>query len=792
LPIEAHDLNSFQKGDGRRRPVADVAPGSPIDFNRHIRPILSEYCYGCHGPSDDGRKADLRLDNAEGLRGESGSGKPVVAPRDPSGSELIRRIEKTGAGRMPPRSFGKAPTAAEIVLLRRWIGEGAAYSSHWAYLPPVAVSPPKPKGAAWVRNPIDAFILDRLERQGLAPSPEANRRALIRRVSLGLTGLPPTPSEVEAFVRDQSADAYERLVDRLLASPAYGEQMASPWLDLARYADTHGGTVDTGREMWMYRDWVIRALNANMPFDRFTIEQLAGDLLPNSTVDQKIATGFLRNEAVQSEICKDELAASLLVDRVNTVASTWLGSTVGCAQCHDHKYDPVSQRDFYRLAAFFNTIIRHLDRDPRGNDRPVLRLPTAEQEAQLQAVRRQAGEFDRKKASGLAAAIGILPVGAEHRRFLTASAAIEKQVVTAMVIADSPKLMETHVLIRGNFDRQGEKVDPGVPGFLPPLPTDRSPNRLDLARWLVAPNHPLTARVVVNRIWALHFGTSLVATREDFGSQGEPPTHPALLDWLAVKFVSSGWNVKQLHRLIVTSAAYRQSSAASEQLRAADPENRLYARGPRYRLRAETIRDSMLAIAGLLDRKMGGPGVRPYQPAGLWEAIRHTGDFTAQTYVQGHGADLYRRGVYLFWKRTLPHPSMTLLDAPTRAVCAARRPRTNTALQALLLLNDITAVECARSTALRMAREGGADLESRLRYGFLLCTARQPNSGELAALKKLYDAELERFREDPAAAAALLHVGESPSAEEFDAAELAALSMAARVLLNLDETISLE
>jgi hypothetical protein len=587
---------------------------------------------------------------------------------------------------------------------------------------------------------------------------------------------------VDTFLADRSPDAAEKLVERLLASPHYGERMAQQWLDLARCADTNGYRLDNHRDMWLYRDWVIAAFNANKPFDAFTIEQLAGDLLPGATVAQRVATGFHRNTMVNFGNGSDprEYLAKAVIDRVSTTASVWLGSTLACAQCHDHKYDPFTQRDFYRFYAFFNNVPeKGLDGD-KGSPVPILRVPSPEQEAQLAALRRDLAQLDARSQPR------------EFARLKQTEADLLQSIPTAMVMEEMARPRMTRVLLRGDYLSEGEVVTPGVPASLPPLRPGAPANRLGLARWLIDPANPLTSRVAVNRAWQLFFGTGLVRTADDFGSQGEPPSHPELLDWLAAEFIASGWDVKALHRLIVTSATYRQSSRVSAEQRARDPHNRLLARGPRFRLDAEAVRDNALAISGLLHRTIGGPSVRPYQPAGLWEQVAVGGNYSSQTYAQSKGRDLYRRGLYTYWKRSLPHPSLVAFDAPSREACTVVRSRTNTPLQALVLLNDPTYLEAARALAQRTLCEGGAAPGDRLTYAFRLCTARRPTAQELAILTRILDQQLLTYRQDRASAEALSRVGESERAGGLDARELGAWTAVANVLLNLDETISKE
>lgn len=835
-------------GPGRGLFAAEPASASTdkVDFNRQIRPLLADNCFACHGPDDKQRKADLRLDQREEA---VGADRPVVPGRSGK-SELMVRVTSTDSSkRMPPPKSGKKLTPEQVDLLRRWIDQGAGWSEHWAFVRPVRPAVPAVRQALWPRNPVDSFILARLEREGLDPSSEATREMLIRRVTFDLTGLPPTPAEIEAFVADPNPLAYERLVDRLLDSPRFGERLALDWLDAARFADTHGYHLDSGRDMTPWRDQVIAAFNRNQPFDQFTIEQLAGDLLPGANLEQKIASGFNRNHMINYEggAIADEYHNAYIVDRVNTLGTVWLGLTVGCGQCHDHKYDPITQKEYYRLYAFFNTIPeRGLD-GKKGNAEPILKLPSGEEQKRLEELGRKITELSQRRDALAAEAaasqrdwelavadspilqgsyqvpkniLDILSVdparrstkqceelaqyhrdkvapdwkrlGDELVRLREQEARLEDGEPTVMVMAEMARPRETAILVRGQYDRKGEKVTPGVPAFLPPLPASDAQNRLSLARWLVDPSHPLTARVIVNRIWQLHFGTGLVKTAEDLGSQGDQPSHPELLDWLATEFVRTGWNQKAFYRLLVTSATYRQTSAVSPQKIARDPENRLLARGPRFRLQAEFIRDQALAVSGLLYGKLGGASVSPYQPAGLWEELSSREDsknFSAQKFVQSHGLDLYRRTMYTFWKRTSPPPSLVTFDAPDRELCTVRRSRTNTPLQALVLMNDPTYVEAARKLGERLLEEGAGD-EARLKLGFRLTTARVPSRNELEVLERIHGRAREVFRTDPQKAARLLNVGESPTGKRFDSIELAAWTAVAQVLLNLDEVVT--
>ncbi len=1032
------------------------APAATLNFDRDIRPILSDNCFMCHGPDEKQRKAKLRLDTPEGAFEDRKTYK-IIVPGDAAKSRLYQRISADQpAMRMPPPYAPRQLKPEQVELIKRWIEDGAKYQVHWSYVAPKRPDPPAVSNQKWSRNPIDRFVLARLEQEHLTPSPEADKTTLIRRVSLDLTGLPPTLAEVDKFLADRSPNAYEKVVDRLLASPHYGERMAVDWLDLARYSDTHGFHIDSHRDMWRWRDWVVGAFNRNLPYDQFTIDQIAGDLLPNATPEQKLATGFNRNHMINFEggAIPEEYQAEYVIDRANTTATTWLGLTMGCARCHDHKYDPIKQVDFYRFYSFFNTIPEKGLDGKNGNAAPVMQIATDEQRRELDGIEarvkvlsvgldaktisplaqawagtaldhlpeapRQAllahyafdgnlldssggyrtarieagdpsfgeGAVDRSiglngeaqislangvalngpftialwlrpggtkdgevrvfrkadesgrgielamdeylvipelhygthlilrlkdgsdkgieiqtkqritvdqwnhlaiqydgsgTASGLTlllngkpaetvvrfdqlhgsiANTSALTIGArahgykggvddlriygraltpaevdelalhegikalvaipepkrkkEHNEaineyFLTYAAAedlraehaeftqlkarrhdLNLAIPTVMVMSEMEKPRDSFVLGRGQYDNPKEKVTPGTPSFLPPLPKDAPANRLTLARWIVDPANPLPARVAVNRFWQMYFGIGIVETAEDFGSQGEAPTHPLLLDWLATEFVQSQWNVKALQRLIVTSSTYRQSARVSPDLLDKDPRNRLLARGSRFRLPAEAIRDNALQVSGLLVDQPGGPGVFPYQPKGMWEDLAFGGEYSAQTYVQSHGPDLYRRSLYTFIKRTVPPPSMATFDAPDREKCTARRTRTNTPLQALELLNDPAYVEAARFLAQRMILEGGRDPGSRITYGFRLATARKPEPRERQIFRDLAEQELTMYRKDQASAEKLLAVGEAKPDPRLDHAELAAWTTVASMMLNLDETITRE
>jgi hypothetical protein len=758
-----------------------AADSRSVDFRRDILPILSENCFLCHGPDSKTRKADLRLDTKAGALRTSD---PIIVPGKSGESELILRIVSEDPDEvMPPRKSGKTLTPHQVELLKKWVDQGATWTRHWAFDPPLRQVPPAVKRRDWPRNSIDAFVLARLEKEKLEPSPPASRFALIRRVYLDLTGLPPSPREVDEFIADRSPVAYEELVDRLLASPAYGERMAMDWLDGARYADTNGYQNDFARTMWPWRDWVIGAFNANQPFDRFTIEQIAGDFLPGATLTQRIATGFNRNNRTVTEAgsIDEEWRVENAVDRIETTATVFLGLTMGCARCHDHKYDPISQTEFYGFFGFFNSINeKGVYTETKGNVPPLIVLPGPDDSRRL-------GEFD------LAIAVARAYGTKKHEEDLARQKAeYEKTMLSVMVMEDLPKPRPMYPLKRGQYD-QPDKIrplEPGTPSSLPGLPAGAPRNRLGLAKWLVSPENPLTARVEANRIWQHHFGVGLVKTAENFGIQGEPPSHPELLDWLATELIRTGWDVKAMHRLIVTSATYQQASRVPPAMLAHDPENRLLARGPRYRLSAEVVRDNALAISGLLAPRIGGPSVKPYQPAGLWEEL--AGGAGEGPYIQSKGADLYRRSLYVYRKRTVPHPAMATFDAPSREICQVKRPRTNTPLQALELLNDVAYVEAARALAQHMIEEGGCSPDERIVYAFRRSIARRPTPSELAVLRFGLERYLPAYRSDPAAAEELIRHGESAPDPKLDRAELAAYTATAGVILNLDETISQE
>jgi hypothetical protein len=828
--------------------LAGRLAAEPVDYLRDVKPILARHCYECHGPQK--QRSGLRLDTAAAALKGGVSG-AVILPGKGNESKLIKAV--TGAEdvkRMPPKE--PRLSTKQIALLKAWIDQGAkapaheltrATVKHWAFVPPVRPSLPAVKDQAWVRNPIDRFILARLEKEGIRPSPEADRITLIRRLSFDLLGLPPTIQEVDDFLADRHSDAYERLVDRLLDSPHYGERWARHWLDLARYADSNGYSIDAPRSIWKYRDWVIDAFNKDMPFDRFVTEQLAGDLLPNATVQQQVATGFHRNTPFNEEggIDLEQFRVESIVDRVNTTGAVFLGLTLGCAQCHDHKFDPIAQREYYQFFAFFNSC-----------DEPVLEVPTPDQTRQRHRIRQQVAVVEKRLKvidstslakqlaweksmateapksvphhirtilyiprhqrtpqqqqildvafrnadkvrhvlGGLGSVIALVP--AIHANVFQVRAALEHQVEklehsqpaipTTLVLHERATPRKSYVHLGGDFLRKGAEVIPDVPAVLNPLPRKDRANRLDLARWLVDPRNPLTARVTVNRFWQHYFGLGLVETENDFGTQGTPPSHSELLDWLATEFIRQQWSMKGIHRCIVTSATYRQSSRVRPELAAVDPRNRLLARQGRLRLDAEIVRDTALAVSGRLSQEIGGPSVYPPQPKEVYRFTQVVREWKEST-----GEGRYRRGLYTTFWRSMAYPSLTVFDAPNAISTCTRRIRSNTPLQALTLLNDQGFFELAQGLAVRVLREAKPTAEDWIRHAFQLCLARLPHKEEQIRLTQLFEQELAELEQSPAEAQSL-----APVVPGTDARQRAALTTVARVLLNLDEFITRE
>jgi hypothetical protein len=820
--------------------AAPLRAAEPVDYARDVKPILAAHCVSCHGPKQ--QKSDLRLDLYARIR-QGGISGPAIVPKKASESRLIQAVTGSNpdVAKMPPK--GAVPPE-QIAVLKRWIDEGAKgpateevasggaiASTHWSFQPVKRSPLPTTKNPAWARNGIDHFILARLEKDKINPSPEADRVTLIRRLSLDLTGLPPTPAEVDVFLKDSSPRAYENLVDRLLDSPHYGEHQARLWLDAARYADSNGFTIDAPRSIWKYRDWVIDAFNRDLPFDQFTVQQLAGDLLPRPTTDMLVATGFHRNTMINQEggIDPEQFRVESVVDRVNTTGTVWLGLTVGCAQCHDHKFDPFSQKEYYQLLAFFNNcdeptleILSPADEERRkrvrealaGIDRQLKSLDPTSAEAvekwersitdetrhfvpkavadiflvapngrnakQIKAleVAYRKNDLTRHVVGGLTTPLGtvlnaqVLTSRNDLVRAREALAKKEPAAVTTMVVRERKARRDTHVMLGGDFTRKGVKVTPGTPSVLPAKPLAAS--RLDLARWLVSPDNPLTARVTVNRWWGQFFGTGIVETDNDFGTQGTPPSHPELLDWLASEFMARGWSVKAMHKLIVTSATYRQSSKARPDLDRIDARNRLLARQSRLRVNAEVVRDVALAASGLLSPKVGGPSVFPPQPDGMYKFTQVDKNWKAST-----GEDRYRRGMYTYFWRSAPHPQLVTFDAPDATQACTRRNRSNTPLQALTLLNDAGFYEYAQALGGQMAKADGDDT-AKLQHGFRVAVSREPTPRELTRLQ----AFLVRQQAE-------LNTDEVKTISPDDPSR-APWVMVARVLLNLDEFITRE
>jgi mono/diheme cytochrome c family protein len=780
---------------------------SKIDYNRDIRPILANHCFACHGPDSEKRQADLRLDTPTGASADL-EGHQAIVPGNPNTSMVLTRIASTDpAERMPPEESSPKLTSEQIALIQKWIEQGAPYQRHWSLQPVVRPKLPNQIPPLWSKHPIDRLVMRRLMAADIQPAAEANRTTLIRRLSLDLTGLPPTLEEIDLFVTDPSPQAYEQLVDRMLASKHFGERWARHWLDQARYADTHGYTIDSERSMWPYRDWVIDAINADMPFDQFTIEQLAGDLLPAATREQLIATGFHRNTLINQEggSDKEQFRNEAVVDRVNTTGAVWLGLTVGCAQCHNHKFDPISQKEYYQLFAFFNS-----DQDTNSTA-PIMRITNRTQQSHLDLLNAQIEETNDQISTDKQKAKKLKQLQDEKKLFV-------EGLPSTMVLRSLDQPRATHVLIRGSFLRPGQLVEPDTPAALPPLkPTFKQANRLDLAKWLVKRDNPLTARVTVNRLWMHYFGRGLVETENDFGTQGSLPTHPQLLDWLAVEMMDNHWSLKHVHRLIVTSATYRQSSQIRPELATLDPRNVLLARQTRLRVDAEIVRDLGLKASGLLENKIGGPSVRPPQAAGIY-------DFTQRqaTWITSEGADRYRRGMYTLFMRSAPYPLLTTFDTPRFNVTCTRRARSNTPLQALTMANDPTILEMARALAERLLLLPDLDDQGRLRHAVRLCLARQPEPVELDRLLQYVNQERAAWARSTANASQLIRpeVNTSQAAESssqtassghvqgsnahraqdsaqhtpetVDIVEQATWTMLARVLLNLDEFITRE
>jgi hypothetical protein len=801
-----------------------------VDFARDVLPILSDNCFKCHGPDEKARKADLRLDLKEHALAKDG---PIV-PGKSAASELVIRIESADPEAvMPPVKSNKKLKPEQVATIKKWIDQGAPWGQHWSFTGPRKPAVPEIRNPKFeIRNEIDRFILARLEKEGLKPSPEADKERLLRRVTLDLIGLPPTPEEVDAFLKDTGPNAYEKVVDRLLASPRFGERMAWDWLDAARYADSNGYQGDGERTMWPWRDWVVKAYNDNLPFDQFTVWQLAGDLLPKPTREQTLATGFNRNHMINGEGGRiaEENRVEYVFDQTETTATVWLGLTVGCARCHDHKFDPILQKDYYSLFAYFNQTPVN-GGGGSGQTPPVLDFATPEQEKRKKDAQAAYDELVKKvlpiekklrddaatkdKDGNYASTLPALIESAlrkgpndradqnydefikhfkdkepeyvkllgDLRKAKQQRDAANASVAKVMVMADQSQPRETFILTRGDYSKKEGKVTAGTPVSLPALPKGAPANRLALAQWIVSKENPLTARVAVNRLWQMFFGIGLVKTGEDFGVQGERPSHPELLDWLAVEF-GEKWDTKHLIRLIVTSATYRQSARVTPELLERDPDNRLLARGPRGRMPSWMIRDHALAASGLLTPTYGGPAVRTYQPPGIWEEA----SFGNKRYVQDKGDALYRRSLYVFWRRIIG-PTV-FFDVASRQTCSVKTTTTNTPLHALVTLNETTYVEAARTLAQLALEKGGATDAERLSFAFRRVLARKPTDAEAKVLAGALEKQRKLFAEDKAAALKLLKVGDSPRNEKLDTTEHAALAAVCLMMLNLDEALN--
>ncbi len=738
-----------------------------ISYNFHIRPILSDKCFACHGPDANKREAGLRLDSEASAFAPltESKGKYAIVPGKPEQSELFRRISSTDPDyQMPtPDSHLGLLTTDEISLIKKWIKQGAAYEKHWAFTPPLKKPLPKVRDTDWPSNEIDYFVLKKLEKNGLSPNDLSDKPYLLKRVALDLTGLPPDLKMMDSFIEDRGSNAYEKMVDQLLASTSYGEKMAIMWLDMARYSDSYGYQDDNVRTQWPWRDWLIHAFNKNLPYDEFVTWQIAGDMLPDRTKEQILATAFLRNHKYTEEggVIEEEYRVEYILDKTKTYSKGILGLTVECAQCHDHKYDPVSQEDYFRLYAFFNNT------PEKGYEGDVLQSKPAKNP--------------------------ILTISSEEaRNLLSFINKPDTSTLYVSVMGERDTLRPTYVLARGAYDAPGKRVTASAPAVVMKFDTSQYPkNRLGLARWTVDKRNPLTARVFVNLVWQEIFGQGLVKSSGDFGMQGNLPTHPDLLDWLAADFAENGWNIKRLMKQIVMSSTYRQSSRISKQKLATDPENLLLARGPRNRLAAENVRDLVLASSGLLIRKIGGPSVKPYQPAGLWEAAT-SGRGELATYKQERGEALYRRGIYTFIKLTVPPPSMMIFDGSNRDQCEVKRVKTNTPLQALVMMNDPTVMEASRTFAEKLTKEK-SNTEGKIRKAFRSIVCRMPTDQEYKTLYSYFQAEqqaLQKKKNGQASAREILDAGEFPHESNINIFEAAALMRVISLIYNMEETIS--
>lgn len=734
-----------------------------IDFSFHIKPILSDRCFTCHGPDKNAVEGGLSLNKAEDAYAAIGENKDryAIVPGDLEKSELVKRIFNDDPNMvMPPSDSNLSLSAYEKELLKKWVEQGAVYKKHWAFVAPKDLSVPEIGDDTWSQNEIDKFILDELDTQGFSPSKKATNEQLIRRVFFGITGLPPSVAQVDAFLKDPSPEAYEVIVDSLLGTTAYAEYMAADWMDVARYADTHGYQDDFERIMWPWRDWVIHAFKKNMPYDQFVTYQLAGDMIPNATKESILATGFNRNHKITAEggVIPEEYRVEYVEDRTNTFGTAFLGMTMECSRCHDHKYDPLSQKEHFQLFSFFNNVDEDgLMPNARVIPKPYMAITQTEANGVLDFV--NMGKSSQSK-------------------------------VEVMIMEDMPQPRETFVLNRGVYDQPTDQVFPATPEAILPFPEEFPKNRLGLSQWLFHSDNPLTARVAVNRLWQRMYGKGLVESSYDFGNQGALPSHPNLLDFLAVKFQTEGWDLKQMIKYMALSATFQQSSEISEEMQEKDPENRYLARASRLRLSAEMIRDQALKISGLLNTEVGGPSVKPYQPEGIWEETTGGGGGSTATYIQSEGGDLYRKSLYTFWKRTVPPPSMMTFDASSRDLCTVQRQETNTPLQALILLNDPQLIEAARAIAVKALGKKGQEPSEQIGYIFQNATSRIPDAQELEVLQNFYSDALEKIKTGDIVPEEYLSIGEFAVVPDTSLETLTALALTAQTIMNLDETIT--
>jgi hypothetical protein len=752
-----------------------------IDFNFHIKPILSDRCFACHGPDEGSQKAELRLDIPEGAYaslGENQDHKAIVPGSLRKSHAYLRMISEDPAFLMPPPDSNLALSSKEIAMISKWIEQGAAYKPHWAFIQPEKRGLPKVENTDWSQNGIDNFILDKLETLEVKTASKSSKEKLLRRLSFDLTGLPPSPAAIDAFLDDQSNQSYEKIVDQLLDSDAYGERMATEWMDLARYAETNGYHHDFERNMWPWRDWVIKSFNENMGYDQFVTWQLAGDLLPDPNYEQLLATAFNRNNRTTQECgsLDEEFRVSYVIDRTNTFGKAFLGLTVECAQCHDHKYDPISQKEYYQLSAFFNQVPeKGVTKSFEGQPEPYLELPEEQMTKIRDYVNNQiTSEYKGGSEQDIA--------GKYKSNWKDEMGALYEPV---MIMKDLDTVRPTYILDRGIYDSHGEKVSQGTPESILAFENEYERNRLGLAKWLFNPENPLTARVAVNRYWQLIFGRGLVDTPDDFGNQGAFPSHPELLDWLAVEFMESGWDMKNLIKLMVTSATYQQVSKTDTHELEFDPENRWLGRGTQQRLTAEMIRDQSLEISGLLNNKIGGPSVKPFQPEGLWTQVSSGGRYKRK-YMNAHGEDLYRRSLYTYWKRIQPPPAMVIFDAGRRNLCTVKRQSTNTPLQALVLLNDPQYLSASQALAQRMIEKGGDNSKDRITYAFRWATSRKPAIDEISILENLLQKEEAEFEAFPERAKSFV---DSKNAQGMNTLELASYTVVANAIINLSESL---